>query len=77
MGGALTVLYGTIAFTSATAQSPWMGASNPLTWQLTPALADGESFLSQKTGDCVGLVPSAEVTHDMLALVHTCTVHGP
>ena len=35
------------------------------------ASADVESFLSQKTGDHVGLVPFAEVTHDMLALVHT------
>ena len=39
--------------------------------------ADGESFLLQKMGNRVGLVPFAEVTHDTLALVHTCTVHSP
>ena len=74
----------TIVFTSATARSPWTGASNPLTWRWTlfrgryilravtdATPADGESFLSQKTGDRVGLVPFAEVTHDMLVLVHT------
>ena len=41
------------------------------------ALADGESFLSQKTGDRVGLVPFAEVTHDMLAIVHTYVALDP